>query len=103
MTKVMRKEARHTQRRDRASGVPLEILDTAAKSLQSCPTLCDPQTAAQQAPPSLGQVRRQPRDFGRNDCQPVSLFPDHGRDGIRHGITRLRGFDRRALMGPLAS
>ena len=27
MTKVMRKEARHTQRRDRASGVPLEILD----------------------------------------------------------------------------
>ena len=27
MTKVMRKEARHTQRRDRASGVPLEILE----------------------------------------------------------------------------
>ena len=26
MTKVMRKEARHIQRRDRASGVPLEIL-----------------------------------------------------------------------------
>ena len=26
MTKVMRKEARHTKRRDRASGVPLEIL-----------------------------------------------------------------------------
>ena len=26
MTKVMRKEARHTQRQDRASGVPLEIL-----------------------------------------------------------------------------
>ena len=26
MTKVMRKEARHPQRRDRASGVPLEIL-----------------------------------------------------------------------------
>ena len=26
MTKVMRKEARHTQRRDQASGVPLEIL-----------------------------------------------------------------------------
>ena len=25
--KVMRKEARHTQRRDRASGVPLEILE----------------------------------------------------------------------------
>ena len=27
MTKVMRKETRHTQRRDRASGVPLEILE----------------------------------------------------------------------------
>ena len=27
MTKVMRKEAQHTQRRDRASGVPLEILE----------------------------------------------------------------------------
>src|SRR5574337_799422 len=27
MTKVMRKEARHTQRRERASGVPLEILE----------------------------------------------------------------------------
>ena len=26
MAKVMRKEAQHTQRRDRASGVPLEIL-----------------------------------------------------------------------------
>ena len=27
MAKVMRKEARHTERRDRASGVPLEILE----------------------------------------------------------------------------
>ena len=27
MAKVMRKEARHTQRRDRASGVPLEIIE----------------------------------------------------------------------------
>ena len=27
MTKVMRREARHTQRRDRASGVPLKILE----------------------------------------------------------------------------
>ena len=27
MTKVMRKEARHTQRWDQASGVPLEILE----------------------------------------------------------------------------
>ena len=34
MTKVMRKDARHTQRQDRASGVPLEILE------QSLPTFC---------------------------------------------------------------
>ena len=27
MAKVMRKEARHTQRQDRASGIPLEILE----------------------------------------------------------------------------
>ena len=27
MAKVMRKEAQHTQRRDRPSGVPLEILE----------------------------------------------------------------------------
>ena len=27
MTKVMRKDARHTQSRDRASGVPLEMLE----------------------------------------------------------------------------
>ena len=27
LAKVMRKEARHTQRQDRASGVPLEILE----------------------------------------------------------------------------
>ena len=27
MANVMRKEVRHTQRRDRASGVPLEILE----------------------------------------------------------------------------
>ena len=31
----------------------------AAKSLQLCLTLCDPQTAAQQAPPSLGFSRQE--------------------------------------------
>ena len=31
----------------------------AAKSLQSCPTLCDPMTAAHQAPPSLGFFKQQ--------------------------------------------
>ena len=30
-----------------------------AKSLQACPTLCDPQTAAYQAPPSLGFSRQE--------------------------------------------
>ena len=38
MAKVMRKEARHTQRRDRASGVPLEILEHLPHH-QSLPTL----------------------------------------------------------------
>ena len=31
----------------------------AAKSLQSCPTLCDPREAAHQAPPSLGFSRQE--------------------------------------------
>ena len=37
MAKVMRKEARHTQRRDRASEVPLEILEHLPPN-QSLPT-----------------------------------------------------------------
>ena len=40
MTKVMRKEARHKQRRDRASGVPLEILEHLPPPNQSLPTFC---------------------------------------------------------------
>ena len=39
MTKVMRKEARQTQRRDQASGVPLEILEHLPQN-QSLPTFC---------------------------------------------------------------
>ena len=39
VTKVMRKEARHTQRRDRASGVPLDILEHLPLKNQSLPTL----------------------------------------------------------------
>ena len=39
MTKVMRKEARHTQRRDRASGVPPDILEHLPPKNQSLPTL----------------------------------------------------------------
>ena len=38
MAKVMRKEARHTQRWDRASGVPLDILEHLPPN-QSLPTL----------------------------------------------------------------
>ena len=37
MARVMRKEARHTQRWDRASGVPLEILEHLPQN-QSLPT-----------------------------------------------------------------
>jgi len=36
MTKVMRKEARHTQRRDRASGVPLDILEHLPPKTRVC-------------------------------------------------------------------
>ena len=39
----------------------------AAKSLQSCPTLCDPIDAAHQAPPSLG--------FSRQEHWSGLLFP----------------------------
>ena len=39
VTKVMRKEARHTQRRDWASGVPLDILEYLPPKNQSLPTL----------------------------------------------------------------
>ena len=39
VTKVMRKEARHTQRRDRASGVPPDILKHLPPKNQSLPTL----------------------------------------------------------------
>ena len=35
------------------------LLWYAAKSLQSCPTLCDPMMAAHQAPPSLGFSRQE--------------------------------------------
>ena len=35
VAKVMRKEARHTQRRDGASGVPLEILDGKVQKVQN--------------------------------------------------------------------
>ena len=39
VTKVMRKEARHTQRRDQASGVPPDILKHLPPKNQSLPTL----------------------------------------------------------------
>ena len=39
MTKVMRKEARHTQRWGQASGVPLDILEHLSPKKQSLPTL----------------------------------------------------------------
>ena len=39
MAKVMRKEAQHMQRWDRASGVPLDILEHLPQKNQSLPTL----------------------------------------------------------------
>ena len=40
MAKVMRKEARHTQRRDRASGVPLDILEHLPPKTRVCLLYC---------------------------------------------------------------
>ena len=40
MTKVMRKEAWHTQRRDRASGVPLDILQHLPQKTRVCLLYC---------------------------------------------------------------
>ena len=40
VTKVMRKEARHTQRRDRASGVPLDILEHLPPKIRVCLLYC---------------------------------------------------------------
>ena len=51
----------------------------AAKSCQSCPTLCDPQTAAHQAPPSLGFSRQEHwsvRCLPPLEVRPSSVAPD---------------------------
>ena len=40
VTKVMRKEARHTQRQDRASGVPLDILEHLPPKTRVCLLYC---------------------------------------------------------------
>ena len=41
------------------SNMETHITAAAAKSLQSCPTLCDPIDEAHQAPPSLGFSRQE--------------------------------------------
>ena len=41
------------------SAVASTAAAAAAKSLQSCPTLCNPMMAAHQAPPSLGFSRQE--------------------------------------------
>ena len=46
------------------------IAAAAAKSLQSCPTLCDPWTVAHRAPPSMG--------FSRQEYWSGSPFPSPG-------------------------
>ena len=68
---IFRTELRHRHREQtcRNSGkkgrvgrigrVALTNMYTAAKSLQSCPTLCDPIEATHQAPPSLGFSRQE--------------------------------------------
>ena len=39
--------------------IHINIAAAAAKSLQSCPTLCDPTDGSHQAPPSLGFSRQE--------------------------------------------
>ena len=39
--------------------IHINIAAAAAKSLQSCPTLCDPTDSSHQAPPSLGFSRQE--------------------------------------------
>ena len=63
VTKVMRKEARHTQRRDRASGVPPDILEYFPPKNQSLPTLLlcaltSDFTGGCRLPPSLSLCQR---------------------------------------------
>ena len=55
MTKVMRKEARHTQRRDRASGVPLEILEHLPPKPESACSVKNPPAMRKSGVPSLHQ------------------------------------------------
>ena len=66
----------------------------AAKSLQSCLTLCDPMMAAHQAPPSLGFSRQEyrsglpfpsPGDLPDPGIEPASpASPLHGRQILYH-------------------
>ena len=63
MTKVMKKEARHTQRRDRASGVPLEILEHLMKA----------QHEGALTPACIVQKNPQvPQTFRQVACHPVN-------------------------------
>ena len=45
--------------KSKKDGNILTAAAAAAKSLQSCPTLCNPMTAAHQAPPFLGFSRQE--------------------------------------------
>ena len=69
----------------------------AAKSIQLCPTLCDPETAAHQAPPSLGFSRQEhwsglpfPSPMHECEkCEPTS--PSGVSDICNHLLTPPRG------------
>ena len=78
-----------------------KILSAAAKSLQSCPTLCDPtdssatpQTAAHQAPPSLGFSRQEhwsglPLDGDCSHEKQISPL------GTQSGATRVHEYSKK--------
>ena len=68
-------------------GKPFRGRAAAAKSLQSCPTLCDPMTAAHQAPLSLG--------FSRQEHWSGLPFPSPGdlpNPGVESASSALGGF-----------
>ena len=56
--------------------IHINIAAAAAKSLQSCPTLCDPTDGSHQAPPSLGFSRQE--YWSGWSFPPPGYLPDPG-------------------------
>ena len=61
-----------------------------AKSLESCPTLCDPWTVARQAPLSLGFSKQ--GYWGGLPCPPPEDIPDPGTEPVSLTSPALAGW-----------